>query len=208
MARKTGGRFTMVSDLVGRIEFSLRAGKAGEKGYIPKTDGFIIEVVYKDAAERMERALSHSAIAASGHIKRYHAEHGRFPFKPGEVKRVNGDGSFVLPASTYVEKVEENLRKGLVGLEEKIRLAQSMGLEVPESWLEQLEAEDGSLDEGEEENAPEALPRPSNGFRYKEDQLKSLNDQKLRQLCQDEQFEGYGEMTRDEMIEELSEVAA
>lgn len=213
MARKAQREWMQVSDLVGRIEFSVSAGKdASDKRFIPETKGFAVEIAYESRSDEKYHALCDSVVAVQNSIKRYYWEHRRFPFQPvpitdgdgnvhGDLKRafkVKGDGAFDAPNTVLQDRVEAQIKAGEMDLATKIRYAQAMGLPVPAEWLTANPVVTVPPVEPVQGTAPVVL-----NLKYNVDHLKRAKDEQLMLLCQQEEFEDVDSMTRSEMIEEL-----
>lgn len=199
MARKAQREWTQVSDLVGRIAFSVKSGKPGDANFVPATAGFIVEVTYESQSDKMYNALCNSAVAVQGTVRRYYAEHQRFPFAPGKLQKVNSKGGFDLPDTVYMDKVEAKAKAGEMTLEDKIRLAEAMGAIVPQEWrlaMESTSAGEQSVDFVDDGD--------NDGLKYDETVLEGLSLAKLRKLAQDEELEGYDELTKEELVSELA----
>lgn len=186
--------WTMVSDLVGEIQFNVSGGKEGSPDYVPKTEGFVVRVTYESSSARMKAALNSTRIAVQNTMRTYYRNNKRFPFAPGKVQAVDGEGRFTLPVSSQVDRIEAQLKAGQVDRTEQIRLARMLGLEVPQAWLDETAKliVDGSADEDNDDSA-----------KYPEGSLDKVGIAKLKVLAQNEELEGYDEMTADELREEL-----
>lgn len=211
MAKKQ--TWTQVSSLVGEIQFSISGGDkdASKPDYVPSTDGFIIRVAYANETEKTKAALNSTRIAVQSTMRSYYRKHKRFPFAPGKVQLVNGEGEFALPVATHIDRLEEQLKAGQVDLAEKIRVARMFGLEVPKEWHAALEASAVSnmsalIDAAASaESAEEVLEDTleEDPFKYPAGSLDKVVISKLKIIAQNEEIEGYDELTADEIREEL-----
>ena len=194
MAKKMR-EFTLVSDLVARTELNVSGGTEGKPDYVPSTDGFIIEVTYASEAQKMGKALSSTIIDVQNILRVFYRANKRFPFQPGKVQKVTGTGVFELPVASQVDRLEAQLKAGQVELADKIRLAISMGLEVPQDWLDQVENEPVLNEQSDDEE--------DDAMKYPEGSLDKTTIAKLKVLAQEEELEGYDELTASELREEL-----
>lgn len=206
MARKQRREFVMVSNLVGRISFDVSGGTEGKEDFVPETKGFTIEVTYKDEAEKMGNALNTSVIAVQSILRSFYRKHKRFPFAPGKTQKVNADGEFDLPMVTHIDRLEAAVTAGQVELADKIRVAKAFGLEVPQAWLDELAAAVTMTAATTQSAATATAPTTAPQFKYNKGELSKLATTRLKVLAQQEEFEGYDEMTRAELIEDLARV--
>ena len=203
MARKAQRQWTTVSQLAGRITFSISAGKdANDPKYIPETKGFEVEITYDNELDMKYHALCDSVVAVQKTVKTYYWANKRFPFQPGKVQRVRGDGTFDVPVTFHMDKLEAQHKAGQLSVADQIRLIESFGGIVPSELRAQFmatplvtAADINSGLSGSEGNAAELL--------YDSDWLRKQTTQKLKVLAQDNEIEGYDELTRDELIEKL-----
>lgn len=204
MAEKRG-EFTMVNSLVGEVGFSVSGGKPGTDEYIPKTDGFIIRVTYANETEKMKRALDSTRIAVQNTVRQYYRKHKRFPFAPGKVQNVDGNGEFSLPVTVHVDKLEAQAKAGTLDVHDKIRLARAMGLSVPQEWIDAISTGQNGPNGSNETNGTNSTGQnePDAEYKYSESWLRRQNAAKLRVIAQNEQLEGYSELSQDELVEEL-----
>lgn len=192
----TEQEWTQISDLVGEIRFGLGGGTPGKDDYVPQTEGFIIRVTYGSQTEKTKAALSCTVIAVRSIMKAFYRKNKRFPFAQGKVQAVNGKGQFTMPMSSHVDKLEAQLTTGQVEMADKIRLAKSLGLAVPQEWLDQVEAtETVPVDDDEQSD--------ENALKYPKGSLDKVVIAKLRIIAQNEELEGYDDLTADELREEL-----
>lgn len=206
MPRKAQREWTQVSTLVGRITFQVQAKEWTDKDgtkhdAVPLTKGFVAEVSYASESDKMYHALCSSAVATQQTLKKFYQEHGRFPVAPGKPFKVTSSGGMDLPNTVIVDRFEAQAKSGTMALEDKIRAARAIGLEVPAEWLTQLEAaalgapsSNSESTEGEEE------------LKYNVEELRKLTTQKLRQLAQDEEMEDYDKAPRNELVDFLAEI--
>ena len=180
MARKQ--EWTQVSERVGRITFDVSGGD------IPETTGFQIEVSYATQADMLKMALNSTRIAVQNQLRENYRKHKAWLFQPGKITKVSGSGE--LGALSPVERLLSNpqLLAGATD-EQKRQLAQLLGLVAPDEAkpLETLPEATGIAREG--------------GF--DEDELMKLSLTKLRIIAQNKGVEGYDELTKEEIIEEL-----
>lgn len=198
--------WTMVSQLVGQIEFNVAGGKDPAKDdYIPPTKGFVIKVQYASESEKMKEALNSTRIAVQNTIRTFYRKNKKFPFAPGRVQVVNGSGEFTLPMVDQLERLARQIAADpkQLSFEDKVRLAKLLGL--PEPVREEMQPE---MDHGilgvMAEVASEVSDDPESQYKYDEEQLGKLSLAKLRVLAQNEELEGYDEMTKAEIVEELA----
>ena len=191
---------TVVSDLVGRGKFTVSAkGKMVDGklvGMVPST-GFEIEVTYKNQIEKMEYAVPTSIICLQNELRTDYASTGKFSFVPGSRIKCGADGKYFRPAPM---PTRERLLEATWA--QKIMVAETYGLPVPQEWRDALAAEEASAQittDTQSEDEDEG-----SGYRYDEGQLSGLSLAKLRVLAQNEELEGYDELTKDELVEELS----
>ena len=198
---------TVVSDLIGRGKFTVSAkGKMVDGklvGMVPSTS-FEIEVTYKDQIEKMEYAVPTSIIALQGALREEFIATGRFTFAAGSRIKVGANGRYFRPAAM---PTRERLLQATWA--EKIMIAETYGLEVPQEWRDSLaagdlttETDDQSDDDGDGDDA--------DGYKYDEERLRKLTIAKLKVLAQKEELEGnddlegYDDMTKDELVEILA----
>lgn len=186
--------WTLVSALVGEIEFGISGGKEGTTDYIPKTSGFVIRVSYANETEKMKQALCSTRIAVQNTIRQFYRKNKRFPFSPGKVQKVNGSGEFTLPMTVHIDRIETQAKNGELEMADKIRLAKAMGLEIPAEWLTDSKPEPTQM-------VPTA---PQIEYKYNEDHLKRAKTEQLILLAEQEGLEGLEDMERSEIIEELA----
>ena len=199
MARKAQRPYTQVSSLVGRIGFSV-SGKAfvdkdGTKHEaIPKTDGFIVEVAYESESDKMYHALCNSAVGVQQTLKKYYWTHGRFPAVPGKVFKARGDGNMDLPNTVYMDKIVAKAAGEGLDLDEITRLKAAIAL-AEAKLAAQATTEPADDDDSADED--------DGGLKYPEGSLEKFTAAKLKVLAQNEELEGYDEMTADEIRDEL-----
>ena len=187
--------WSMVSDLVGEIHFSLSGGTPGKEDFIPQTDGFVIRVTYANEAKKMKAALRTTGIAVQNICRVFYRKNKRFPFAPGKVQAVNGDGEFMLPPEAAALRALEVMKATMELTQEQYgaidtlqRLLQAApAVAVP------------SVDEAENAEVKEE-------YKFDREWLKRQKVEKLKVLAQDAVLEGYDEMTRDELVDELAEL--
>ena len=202
MARKAQRPYTQVSRLVGRIGFSVSGNAWTDKNgvkheAVPKTDGFIVDITYESESDKMYHALCNSAVALQQTIKKYYWAHGRFPAQPGKVFKAQGDGGMDLPNTVIVDRAVANV--ATMDIADKIRLATAMGLEVPAEWLATQQTGPVNADNGTD--VPDQGAEDAD--KYPAGTLDKVVIGKLRVLAQNEELEGYDELTADELREEL-----
>ena len=185
---------TVVSDLVGRGKFMVSAkGKMVDGkliGAVPST-GFEIEVTYKDQIEKMEYAVPTSIICLQNELRVEYVSTGKFSFVPGTRIKCGADGKYFRPAPM---PTKERLLEATWA--QKIMVVETYGLPVPQEWLDALAAEMAQVTTDTQSE--------DDGYKYDEAQLSGLSLAKLRVLAQNEELEGYDELTKDELVEELS----
>lgn len=190
MARKQRD-WTQVSGLVGRIGFTLSAGKGpSDPKYIPETAGFVVEITYDNENDRMYHALCNSIVAVQNTVKKYYWANKRFPFAPGKVQKVRGDGAFDVPVTFHMDKLEAQHKAGQLSVADQIRLIESFGGIVPDELRAQATT---ATTAGEDDTE----------LMYNGDWLRKQTVAKLKVLAQDNELEGYDELTRAELVEEL-----
>ena len=193
--------FVQVDALTARISLSVSGGTEGKPDFVPDTDGFMIEVRYSSEAQKMGKALASTKIDVQNILRVFYRANKRFPFQPGKLQKVDGTGSFELPVSSQVDRLEAQLERGEVELVDKIRLARKLGFAIPQEWLDELstlQAQQAS-DEADVEVAEEV-----DEMKYDEAELTKLSITKLRKLAQDEELEGYDSLDKAQLVEELS----
>ena len=208
MARKAQRPYTQVSSLVGRIGFSVSGNAWTDKNgvkheAIPKTDGFIVDITYESESDKMYHALCNSAVAVQQTIKKYYWAHGRFPAQPGKVFKAQGDGGMDLPNTVIVDRAVANV--ATMDIADKIRLATAMGLEVPAEWLATQQTGPVNADNGTDvpDQGTEDAEDAEDIYKYPAGTLDKVAIGKLRVLAQNEELEGYDELTANELREEL-----
>lgn len=193
----TKQEWTQISNLVGEIHFAVSGGKDATKpDYVPATSGFVIRVMYANETEKTKAALNSTRIAVQNVMRTFYRKNKRFPFAPGKVQVVNGEGEFTLPVSSQVDRLEAALKAGQVDIAEKIRVAEMFGLEVPQEWRKQLTKPQTVSDDERSEEVDE-------NFKYPEGSLDHTTIAKLKIIAQNEELEGYDELTADEIRSEL-----
>ena len=189
---------TVVSDLVARANFTVSArGKMVDGklvGAVPSTN-FSIEVTYANQREMLEYATPTSVICLQQFLRDEYLANGKFSFAAGTRIKVGANGRYARPAPM---PTKERLLSATWA--EKIHVAETYGLEVPQAWRDALKAESALVEDatGTEDGEDES------GYKYDEEVLTKLNVAKLKVLAQNEQLEGYDEMTKDEIVEELA----
>ena len=187
---------TVVSDLVGRGKFTVSAkGEMVEGklvGAVPSTS-FEIEVTYKDQIEKMEYAVPTSIICLQNELRVEYRSTGKFSFVPGSSIKCGADGKYARPAPMPTKE-----RLLAATWEQKIMVAETYGLPVPQEWRDALAAETAQITTDTQSEDDDG------GYKYDEAQLSGLNLGKLRVLAQNEELEGYDELTKAELVEELS----
>ena len=192
--------FTMVDQLTARITVSVSGGTEGKADFVPDTDGFIIEVRYENEAQKMGKALSSTKIDFQNFIRTFYRAHKRFPCIPGKLQKVSGTGTFDLPVASQVDRLEAQAAQGLVSTADLIRIAKAAGMAIPQEWLDQVVAEPTASDDedGQGNNGDN-----DDGMKYPAGSLEKIVISKLKRLAQDEELEGYDELTAEELREEL-----
>ena len=185
MAKKQ--EVTLVDALTADVVFSVSAPKTG----VPETNGFIVRVKFAGENEKMLAALKTVVIRVQNGLRTYYEKHKRFPFEPGKRTAVDAGGEFYMPAPMPSKE-----RLLAATLAEKIMIAETYGLTVPDEWRNPpSDEDDGQSDEDDE-----------TGLKYDEDELRKLSIARLRVLAQNEELEGYDDLTKDELVEELAMV--
>lgn len=191
MAKKQ--EVTVVSDLVGRGKFTVSAkGKLVDGvmvGAVPSTS-FEIEVTYTNQIEKMEYAVPTSIICLQNFLRDEYLANGKFSFVPGSRIKVGANGRYARPAPMPSKERIAN-----ASIAEKIALAEALGLEVPNEWREDKPVVSDEDDENEDNESE---------MKYDEEQLSRLSIARLKVLAQNEELEGYDEMTRDEIVVNLA----
>lgn len=189
---------TMVSDLVGRGKFTVSAkGTMVDgvlKGAIPSTS-FEIEVSYANQIELMEYAVPTSIICLQGALRDEYLANGKFSFAPGTRIKVGANGRYTRPAPMPTKE-----RLLAASWAEKIMIAETYGLEVPEEWRLALAKATAPVATSDETDGDS----DTDEFKYDEEALRGLSLARLKVLAQNEELEGYDEMTKDEIVDELS----
>lgn len=199
MAKKQR-EWTQVSSLVGRMTFDVGGGKDGEKDFVPETKGFVLEARFVNETDKTYKALSSVVIDAQGALRTYYRAHKKFPFpvgKPFVVIVDKGESNVALPAATHIDRLEAQVASdpSSIAMADKIRVARMFGLPIPQEWLDLV----GPVAPEEEEEDTE-----ESEYKYAEDQLQGLSVAKLKVLAQKEELEGYDELTKEELVEELA----
>lgn len=208
--------WTKVSDLVGEIQFSLSGGKPGTNDFIPKTDDFIIRVTYANDTEKMKAALNSTRIAVQNVCRTFYRKNKRFPFAPGKVQAVNGEGEFVLPPEAAAVRALQVLQATVALTQEQRQAAETLMallqagpqatvtlLDVQREAAQALVPAESTTAEHQDEDDTEKEEEEEE-YKYAEDWLKRQTAAKLKVLAQNEELEGYDEMTKDELVEELA----
>ena len=200
MAKKQ--EWTRVSQLVGRTTFSVSGGgkNVDNPKYVPLTDGFTIEVTYDNDYQVMADALTTKVIQVQNTLRTFYIANKRFPFAPGKMQKVDGEGKFTLPVASQVDRLEAQAAQGLVSTADLIRIAKAAGMAIPQEWLDQVVAEPTASDDedGQGNNGDN-----DDGMKYPAGSLEKIVISKLKRLAQDEELEGYDELTAEELREEL-----
>lgn len=185
---------TLVSALCAEVTFS-----ASEKRGVPETEGFQIRIEFASENEKMLCAVKTVVIRVQDDLRAYHAKHGVFPFAPGQLTKVDAHGNFVRPKALPTREELD-----AAGMGAKIELAKRLGLPVPQEWLDTVhtsvlssESEPAHTDDGTKAD-------DGTGYKYEEAWLNKQSTTKLKVLAQNEELEGYDELTRGELIEELA----
>ena len=189
---------TVVSDLVGRANFTVSAkGKMVDGvlvGAVPSTN-FSMEVTYKDQIEKMEYAVPTSVICLQGFLRDEYLAHGKFSFPVGTMIKVGANGRYTRPAPMPTRE-----RLLAASWAEKIAVAETYGLAVPDEWRAALANENSTTvtEVQSSEDKIDATPR------YNVEELRGQSLIKLRVLAQNEELEGYAELTKEQLVEELA----
>lgn len=206
MARKAQSKWEQVSDLVGRIELSV-SGKAhtDKQGKffpdIPATSGFYVEIRYESRADEKYHALCSSRVAVQNTLKDYYWAHGRFPVEPGKLFKATSSGGMDLPNTVLVDRVEKMGQAGeldasaIERLKAMIALAEVKMAEQPTATPPADDDADAS-DQG----------KKSVQLKYDIEELRKLGTQKLRQLAQDDDIDGYATKPRNELVDALAAI--
>ena len=190
---------TVVSDLIGRANFTVSAkghlvdGKI--VGAVPSTS-FSIEVTYANQIEKMEYAVPTSIICLQQMLRDEYLANGKFSFAPGTRIKVGANGRYTRPAPMPTKEQVANAT-----LAQKIAMLEALGVPVPEEWMRPPVVTEKS-DQSESEADDDA--DGDGAMRYDEDVLSTLTLAKLRVLAQNEELEGYDELTKDELVMELA----
>lgn len=120
--RKAQRTWVQVSKLAGRITFDVSGGKEGDPAYIPLTKGFTVEVSYANDGDLLYNALCNTAVDVQNILRVFYRKNGRFPFQPGKVQKVDGDGQFTLPATVHLDRLEGQAKAGELDAEAIRRL--------------------------------------------------------------------------------------
>ena len=192
MAKKQD--LTVVSDLCARARFTVSArGKMVDGvlvGAVPSTN-FSIEVTYASQREMLEYATPTSVICLQQYLRDDYLVNKKFAFVAGTRIKVGANGRYARPAPMPTKE-----RLLAASWAEKILVAETYGLEVPQAWRDALKAEQAPIDDDTTED--------ESGYKYDEEELTKLNVAKLKVLCQNEEISGYGNMTKDDMVEKLA----
>ena len=184
MAKKQ--EVTLVDALTADVVFSVSAPKTG----VPETNGFIVRVKFAGENEKMLAALKTVVIRVQNGLRTYYEKHKRFPFEPGKRTAVDANGEFYMPAPMPSKE-----RLLAATLAEKIMIAETYGLAVPDEWRNPPSDKDDEQSDDDDDET---------GLKYEEDELNKLSIAKLRVLAQNEELEGYDDLTKDELVEELA----
>ena len=183
---------TLVDSLTADVSFGVSGTfKVGDVTHkIPETNGFMIRVKFGTENEKMLAALKTVVIKVQNGLRVYYEKHQRFPFDPGKKTAVNAMGEFYTPAP-----MPSRERLLSATLAEKIMIVETYGLEVPDEWRNPP-ADDEQGDTDDDDN--------DSDLKYDEEQLSKLSLARLRALAQNEELEGYDELTKDELVDELA----
>ena len=190
---------TVVSDLVGRGKFTVSAkGSMVDgvlKGAVPSTS-FEIEVTYKDQIEKMEYAVPTSIICLQGALRDEYLASGKFSFAPGTRIKVGANGRYFKPAP-----LPNKERIMQATFEQKLELLMGLGIEPTEEWLKtnRPQVVTDSVDE-------KVVTIDEDEPKYNEEELGKQSVAKLKVLAQNEELEGYDELTRAELVAELGAI--
>ena len=203
MARRVQSRWEQVSELVGRIELSVsgkahtdRNGRAFPA--IPETTGFYVEIKYENAAEKMYRALCSSRVAVQDTLKQYFWEHGKFPVQPGKVFKATSNGGMELPNTVHMDRIVAKAASEGLNLDEITRLKAAIALAEAK-----LAAAAAATQADDEDAADDEDDDTGDEFKYPEGSLDKVGKAKLLILAQDEEVDGYAEMSVEELRNEL-----
>ena len=192
MAKKQ--EVTLVDALTADVTFGVSGGKVGNPNFVPATEGFVVRVKFSTENEKMLAALKTVVIRVQSNLRSYYEKNQRFPFDPGKKTTVDAMGEFYMPAP-----MPSRERLLAATMAERIMIAETYGLAVPDEWRNPPEA-DQSDDTDDSD------------LKYDEEQLSKLNLGKLKVLAQKEELEGnedlegYDEMTKDELVEILAAI--
>ena len=200
MARKAQRPYTQVSRLRGRIGFSVSGKSWTDKNGtkhddVPKTEGFIVEVSYESESDKMYHALCNSAVGVQQTLKKFYWANGRFPATPGKVFKAKGDGSMDLPNTVFIDRIAAKAAGEGLDLDEITRLKAAIAMAEAKLAAGAGAPMDVS-DQGETGETDEE-------FKYPEGSLDKVVLAKLKVLAQNEELEGYDELTAEEIREEL-----
>ena len=210
MARKAQGEWTQVSSLVGRIGLSI-SGKAwtdkNGRQYpaIEKVEGLVAEISFESEADKMYQALCAARVTVQGMLKNYVWEHGRLPVQPGKPFKVASDGKMDLPNTFYMDKIAAQAAgEGLdaYAVERLKAIIATAELKLQAKPVDMSTVADAT-DQGDESDDDD-----EEVFKYPAGTLDKTVIAKLKVLAQNEELEGYDELTADEIREELYAIEA
>ncbi len=194
---------TVVSDLCARANFTVSSkGKLVDGkmvGVVPRTE-FSVQVTYSNQIELLEYAVPTTIIDLQGFLREEYLATGKFSFAAKTMIKVGANGKYGRPAPLpSAQRIAE------ATLAEKLIILASLGIEPTAEWLV------ANTPQAIEEPVVEAAADTTNGdlgedeeYKYNEEELATLSLIRLKVLAQKEEFEGYDDMDKDTLVEELA----
>ena len=202
---------TVVADFVARAKFDVSGSEKIVDGKVvlkavPEAS-FELEVRYEDMTELLKYAVPTTIIALQGNLRDYYRANGKFPVAVGTRMKVKAAGTFEAPPTVHLDRLEAQVAAGgQITLADRIRLARIAGLDIPPEWLVPPVADvptDEAVDNKDIDNDGDS---DTDEPKYDEDELAKLSITRLRVLAQKEELEGYDDLTKDELLEELAQL--
>ncbi len=204
LVNDAGARPVLGRSLTARGPLSI-SGKYPDGTKFGPITGYEIEVTYKDVAEALRYAFNSTRVTVGSEIRDAIASRKKPYITQGMLARVNAQGQRSLSIEEKRAQAIETLVENPAAAqgatrEEREKIAKLFGLVLPD--------DDDEVDVGVN-GVPEAAPLAASASSdddfagYDEDELNKLSLHKLRILAQNHALEGYDDLTKAELIEEL-----
>lgn len=178
-------------ELVDSLTATVKFGVSSTKQSVPATEGFVIKVRFSSENDKMIAALKTVVIKVQAELRSHYEKYHVFPFQPGTMITVDGDGSFDKP------KAPPTLSEIIAALKyaDKDSLADIQRM-ITEAQMVQSTLAEASEDEGDES--------PEEEYLYSEEWLARKTRVQLKPLAKKHGLEDYEDMSVEELREELS----